>query len=178
MSGTVESPQRSLNCRIADIRELDGEQLLQSNQIGDNIIAILARLQDHRAAVRQVLNRIASGDASERVVALQEFTLLAGLRQLEAVIEQEANQMPLLDDIMDNKVLGREFRRGLDLGREQGREQGRHDGELSVLLRLMQKRFGLVPAILRERLEQMPAEELESAALRVLDAGSLDEFLN
>lgn len=82
MSGTVESPQRSLNCRIADIRELDGEQLLQSNQIGDNIIAILARLQDHRAAVRQVLNRIASGDASERVVALQEFTLLAGLRQL------------------------------------------------------------------------------------------------
>ena len=87
----------------------------------------------------KVLGRIAAGDAGDRANALAAFMVLAGLRQLEQTIEQEAHKMPLLDDIMDNKVLGREFKRGLEQGREQGREEGRHDGEMLLLMRVMEK---------------------------------------
>ena len=89
--------------------------------------------------------------------------------------------MPILDDIMDHPVLGREFKRGLAQGLEQGRaqglEQGRHDGELAVLLRQIEKRFGSVPSPLRDRLAKMSVSEVESAALRLLDARSVDGIL-
>ena len=81
--------------------------------------------------------------------------------------------MPLLDDILDNKVLGREFRRGL----EQGMEQGLHQGELTVLLRQIEKRFGTASPAMCERLAALSGRELETAALRLLDARSLDELL-
>ena len=58
----------------------------------------------------------------------------------------------------------------------QGREQGRHDGELAVLLRQIEKRFGGVPAPLRERLEKMSVSEVEAVALRLLDARSAEEL--
>ena len=45
--------------------------------------------------------------------------------------------MPLFIDILDNKVLGREFKRGL--------KEGELKGELTVLRRLIEKRFGAMP---------------------------------
>jgi len=46
--------------------------------------------------------------------------------------------MPVHVDILTNKVLGREFRRGL--------QKGRQEGELRVLRRQIEKRFGAIPA--------------------------------
>jgi len=43
--------------RAIDIRDLDGDRLLESEQVGDNVIAILARLQDHKDAVRRIVER-------------------------------------------------------------------------------------------------------------------------
>ncbi len=182
MKGSLSGSHFSFNCRIVDIRELDGDRLLESDQIGDNVIAVLARISDQRTVVKRILTRIASTEPGERSTALKGFTMLAGLRHLEEVIEQEANQMPLLDDIMDNKVLGREFKRGLaqgqEQGREQGREQGLHDGEMAVMLRQIERRFGSVPSSLKIRLDRMSRAEVEAVALRLLDARTLEDLLD
>lgn len=169
ITGVLRGPNFSFKCRIVDIRELDSERLLASEQIEDNVILVLAGVGDQRVAVRRILGRIASADPAARSRALAAFMILAGLRQLEEVIEQEANRMPILDDIMDHKVLGREFKRGL--------EQGLHDGELAVLLPLIEKRFGALPASARERLDRMTAQEVESVALRLLDVRNIEELL-
>jgi hypothetical protein len=174
MAGGFSGPHLWFECRVVDIRELDGDRLLQSERLEDNVIAVLARLRDERAAVKQILVRIAAGDPGERADALTGFLILAGLRQLSELIVREVRQVPLLDDIMDHPVLGREFRRG----REQGKEEGRQEGELAVLLRLTEKRFGLVPVALRERLANMSVSELDAVALRLLDARSVEELLN
>ena len=81
--------------------------------------------------------------------------------------------MPILDDIMDNKVLGPERRKGIEIGREQGLEEG----ERKIVLRMIAKRFGPVPATARKRIEALTASKLERIALRLLDASSLDELL-
>lgn len=164
MTGRLAGPNFSFECRMVDIRELDGERLLASERIEDNIISVLTRVSDQREAVRCILGRIASGDPGDRGPAFAGFMIIAGLRQLEEVIEQETSRMPLLDDIMDHKVLGREFKRGL------------HDGELTLLTRQAEKRFGPIPAAVRERLTEMSIPELESAALRLLDAKSVEEL--
>jgi hypothetical protein len=58
MSGSVKGPHFDFDCRIVDIRDLDGEGLLQSDRIGDNVVAILANLRDRREAVRRILARL------------------------------------------------------------------------------------------------------------------------
>jgi hypothetical protein len=96
---------------------------------------------------------------------LGQLLVLAGLRQLEESVEQEVRKMPLEIDILENKVLGREFKRG------------RQDGELTIIRRQIAKRFGELPAWAEERLAALTAPELEELSIRVLDAQSLEELL-
>jgi hypothetical protein len=147
--------------RAVDIRDLDGDRLLESQEVGDNVIAILARLRDHKDAVRRVVERIAGLVAAERETALGQLLILAGLRHFEEMVEQEARKMPILNDILDNKVLGREFKRG----------------ELTVLRRQIEKRFGAIPSWAEERLAGRSPADLEDLSVRVLDAQSLDDLL-
>jgi len=83
--------------------------------------------------------------ASERQAALSQLLILAGLRRMGEVVEQEARKMPILNDILDHEVLGREFKKGLAEGVQQGVRQGMQQGELKVLRRLIEKRFGAMP---------------------------------
>ena len=93
--------------------------------------------------------------------------------------------MPILDDIMDHEVLGRERKRGIALGREKGLEEGLAEGlakglakgEQQVVLRQIGKRFGQVPAWARKRIEALSGAALEQVGLRLLDASSLEELL-
>jgi hypothetical protein len=62
-----------------DVRALDGERLLESSAVGDNVIAVLARLRDHGDAVRKIVERIAGLPAPDREAALGQLLVLAGL---------------------------------------------------------------------------------------------------
>jgi hypothetical protein len=155
--------------RTIDIRDLDGERLLESGQAGDNVIAILARLRDHEDAVRRIVERIAGLVAADRETALGQLLILAGLRHLEEAVEQEARKMPILNDILDNKVLGREFKRG--------REEGKLEGRLDILRLLIGRRFGAIPHWAEERLAGCSTARLDDLTVRVLDAQSLEDLL-
>jgi hypothetical protein len=151
----------SFEYQAVDIRSLDGDRLLESEEVGDNVIAILAHLRDHKEAVRKIVVRLAGLAPIERATALEQLFILAGLRRLEETVEQEARKMPIYIDILENKVLGREFKRG----------------EVAVLRRLIEKRFGSLPSWAEQRLTSASAQQLEDLATRVLDAASLQELL-
>ncbi len=173
MSPALETESLSFRYRLVDIRDFDGEQLLDSQCLGDNVIAILARLPDRRQAVARLVTRIADLTAGEREAVLRQLLIVAGLRHLEEFVEQEARKVPILNDILDNKVLGREFKRGL----AEGVQQGLQKGELTVLLRLIEKRFGPIPAWAAEKLATSTTAELEALSTRILDARSIEELL-
>lgn len=124
------------------------------------MLALLTRLRDQEEAVRQIVSRIAGLGPGERENALVQL-LLAGLRKLEDRVEQEARKMPVFNNILDNKVFGREFKRG----------------ELTVLRRLLERRFGTLPAWAEEKLASYSISELEELSPSVLDAQSLSDFL-
>ena len=161
MPESIAGVSVSFRCRIVDIRELDGDALLLSPNPEDSLIAVLMRLRDERAAVRKILRRIGENEPARRDVAVRELIILAGLRSLGAIIEEETQKMPILDDIMDHDLLGPAIRRG----------------QRSVVVRLIEKRFGSVPAWARQRLEAMSGHEVEEIAVRLLDARSLEELL-
>ncbi|MGO9256592.1 MAG: DUF4351 domain-containing protein [Bryobacteraceae bacterium] len=173
MESELSGPDVSFRYRAIDIRDLDGDRLLESENIGDNAIAVLARLRDHKDAVRRIVEKIAGLAASERQTALAQLLILAGLRHLEEAVEWEARKMPIIIDIMENKVLGREYKRGL----QEGELKGKLEGELKVLRRLIEKRFGALPSWAEERLTGRSAAEIEELSVRVLDTQSMEDLL-
>jgi Domain of unknown function (DUF4351) len=90
--------------------------------------------------------------------------LLAGLRGLEEQLEEEARRVPILNNILENKVLGREYKRGLE------------EGERILIQRQLEKRFGTLPAWTSRQLAQLSEDELSSVAVRLLDTPTLEEL--
>ena len=150
--------------KVVDIRELDGRKLLDSDGISDNVLAILARLGDKREAVRHIVEKAARLDSSARRAALEQLSILAGLRKLAPLVKEEVNRMPITEDIMKHEIIGPAYRQGL------------HEGELVMLRRQIVQRFGPVPAWLEERLMHCATSDLEELSDRVLNAQSLEDL--
>ena len=169
MENELRGPGVLFQYRLIDIRTLDGDRLLESEDVGDNVIAILARLRDHEGAVRKIVERIAGLAVAERETALAQLLILAGSRRLAKIVEREARKMPIHIDILENEVLGPVFLKG--------RQEGLQTGERTVLRRLIEKRFGALPIWAGEKLEVLSTSELEDLSERVLDARNVDELL-
>jgi len=185
MPSELRGPDVWFRYRLIDARELDGDRLLESEDVGDNVIAILARLRDQKEAVSRIVGRIAGLAAAERAIAMQQLLILAGLRHLARTVEEEAHKMPIEIDLRENEVIGREIRKaeqaslqeGLQEGLQKGLQKGLQEGELLILRRQIEKRFGPMPSWAVERLAMRTAPELEELADRVLDAPSLEDLL-
>lgn len=65
------------------------------------------------------------------------------------------------------------YERGMDEGRAKGRIEGHAEGRAHMLMRLVEKRFGVVPPQLRERILAANVATLEEWADRILDAPDL-----
>ena len=68
----------------------------------------------------------------------------------------------------------RDERNELFGAREEGREEGRIQGEVTILERLLRRRFGPVSEATRTRLQTATPEQLEAWAERLLDAPNSD----
>src|ERR1035441_3360394 len=112
MESGLRGPDVLFQYRLIDIRTLDGERLLESQEVGDNVIAILARLRDHKEAVHRIVERIAGLPTAERETALAQLMILAGLRHLSRTVEQERRKKPIHINILENEVLGPVFQKG------------------------------------------------------------------
>jgi hypothetical protein len=168
MKDRVESPNVSVRFYLVDIRELDGERLLASGNPGDSVLAVLTRLGERLEGVRRILERIAAGPRGERDEALAELFIVAGLRRMEDEARREARKMPVLNDIMDNKVIGPAIRQGL--------RQGRVEGQVEMLLSQIEKRFGRVAPDISLRISALKPAQLKRAGLRLLDAQRIEDL--
>jgi hypothetical protein len=170
IQNSLITPTMTFQIRIIDIGDVDGEYLAASGDLGDVLLAVLARVEDRQATIRQALDRIATLDGKERELAIEQLIILAGLRGLEVDVVNEARKyMPFVVDLMENKVFQARYESGL--------AEGEARGELKVLRAQLNKRFGELPAWAQERLERASAEQLETWSLKLLDAASLDEAL-
>ena len=86
--------------------------------------------------------------------------------------EQE-KQMPYITSIERMGIA-----EGLEQGLMQGRREGRQEGERSLILRLLTRRIGVVPADLTLRIEQLSIEQLEALAEALLDFSQVEELVS
>jgi hypothetical protein len=60
---------------------------------------------------------------------------------------------------------------------QEGEQKGRREGEATLLLRLLERRFGPIPGWAKDRIATVDSVALQKWGLRVLDAGGLDDTL-
>ena len=177
MPNELAGPNHVCRYTVIDIRNWSADALLESPFAADAVLAILARYGDAPETIRRILARIAKlGDKTEVSAAFSKLTILAGIRKLGETVRKEAQSMPILDDIMDHDLLGPAIRQGLEKGRQEGRQEGRNEEALAFLSVLMTRRFGTVPAEVRERLAKMSTSELEEVGQRLFEVASIDEL--
>jgi hypothetical protein len=166
MQSSLATPTMAFQIRILDIGDVDGEYLAATGDLGDALLAVLARVRDRQAIIRHALDRIATLEGKERELAIEQLIILAGLRGLAMEVVNEARKyMPLVVDLMENEVFRERYERGLA------------EGEAKVLRAMLNKRFGELQAWAQERLERASVEQQDDWSLKLLDAGSLDEAL-
>jgi hypothetical protein len=169
MSGHFKSPTLSFRFRVVDLRELNGRRFLSSGEASDQILALLMRLKNRREAIRQILATIATLDARAREDALGQLMVICGLRGIETEVEEEIRKVPVLNSLLDHKVLGREFKKGL----EQGRQEGEARGEAKLLRRQLEHRFKRLPKWVPDRLATATPNQIEEWQERLLEEKSL-----
>lgn len=153
---------------------MDSTPLLASAEVSDNVLSILTHLSDQQQAIEQIVSKIAAEPEGERrKFYLEALLILAGLRDLEEQVEKEVNKVPVFIDILENKVLGREYKRG----HQEGLQEGRQEGERAMLRLMLEKRFGALPEWTIQRLGQLTEPELRDLGLRLLEVRSLEELL-
>jgi hypothetical protein len=82
----------------------------------------------------------------------------------EHLPEAERPAMTVAEELMQ---------KGREVGREEGREVGRTEGQVTLLVRMLTRKFGDLPAEYRARLEAATTDLLERYAERLLVAGTL-----
>ncbi len=88
--------------------------------------------------------------------------------------KQEGRQEGKQEGRQEGKQEGRQ--EGKQEGKQEGRQEGRQEGELTIILRLLGRRFATLPEPLVERLRQMDAGQLEAFSEVLLDARNLDDI--
>ena len=150
-----------------DVRTLDGQPLLHSTVLEDNILALLCRGGATRATVQYILARIANLSGTAQTEALTTLLILAGLRQLQPLVREETQQMAIILDIENNPFLRDIF--------EEGRQEGQIEGERALVRRQLARRFGVLPAWAEQHIAAADTTTLEQWGLRLLDTTSLEE---
>ncbi len=196
-------PGLTFSYTLVDARNLESGPLLESEHVEDNVLAILTRLQDQAGAIRKILERIALAGEPARRTLFAQFLILSGLRTLARAVEEEAQRMPILNDILSHEVIGPAILQGREEGRAEGRQEGRQEGRVEgrqegrvegrqegraegrqegraegrqeVIERLLERRFGQLGRSSRARLAKLSAAELDEVAVRILDAASVED---
>jgi predicted transposase YdaD len=90
---------------------------------------------------------------------------------LVPAVKEEIERMPIEIDIMENEWLAEIFHQG----EEKGLVRGRSEAARHMLAKLLEKRFGPIPAELALRIESADLETLERWSLRLMDARTASE---
>ena len=163
--------------------DLSAEEYLENPSILAPALSALMRSPGGSRALRtlRAYRRMARADLDEA----RRFLLLYVVDKYMALTDDESTELDgLLEPSSESEVTHmmlafeeRGMKRGLQQGMQQGITTGRTRGEQAVLLRQMQRRFGVLSPDVVARVEAIQdTNQLEALADRILDARTLADM--
>ena len=149
-----ETPSMRHKFIILDIRDFDGEPLVASEDWGDNILALLTRVDQERV-LQRVQAQLRQLKGEEQETAARLLVIVSGIIGLEQAVVERLHMI----DIMENKVLGPAIRMG----------------EAKMLKMQLEERFGPLPGETVLTIDGASQDEMLLWGKRILRAASLAE---
>jgi predicted transposase YdaD len=176
----INTPNLTYRYDLINIKNLDCTDLLQSESLSDNLLALLGKLQDKQTAFQRVMKKIAVLPQNKRADMLEKLAILVGLRpkELPLLLEKE-KYMSISIDLEQNPIFVEIFNRYTQRGEESGEQRGIQIGEQRgklLLQKQLEKRFGELPLWTINRLEQANSQQLEHWGLQIFDAQRLEDL--
>ena len=174
-----QSPSTTHRIDIVNLRELDAEPLMASDDWTDNVLAILAK-GDRAKAIEVAVAGMRKMRPEDQSWATGTLMILSGILNMEEAVKARLKESDVIN-VMENKVLGplilKELEKGLEKGRNEGMQQGMQQGMQELLAELLTEKFGVIPAWAAARLQSASSEDLHAWAKRVLHSASLEDTL-
>lgn len=168
------SPTTRHEYTIVNLREMDGEGPLASEDWTDNEWALLTK-SDPERVFRVVSEKLRTLPDEEQQKAASTFVILGGILGIEEELERRLQDEMI--DLLENKVLGPAIRQGLAQGRTEGRTEGRVEALSTVLRKRLVKRFGPLPAWAEAKLSAATPDTLEAWSIQLDDNPTLENLL-
>jgi hypothetical protein len=168
----------TFRCDIIDMREFSSGELLASGSTSDALLSLLAA--DGVQVIREVVQRIARLSPEERQIALAIVNNIMPLRAaMSDTLKKEFAAMPLyIEDFAEDFEKIKDLHFSLPwnaLLLEQARKESKAEGRSEMLLQLLQAKFGPLPDGINERVAQATQPEIDSWAVNVLTATTLEQ---
>ena len=162
MEGLFVTPSTNHEFPILNLREMDGTELLASDDWADNEWALLTKT-DPEKVIRVVIEKLRTLSGEQQREAATTFVLLGGIIGMAADLKRRLGNEMI--DIMENEVFGPLIR------------QGRREGVADILTKLLERRFGQLPEWASFKINSATQEELEAWTLQSSEASSLETLL-
>lgn len=163
-------PRLTYTVEMIDLGNLDAEELLSSEKIGDVILAILNRRAGPEQTLRRILDRLKPLEPEQRMRACKLLLILSAKRNLGDTVINGVDDMSFLIDPMEDTFFRRLYEKGLTEGVEKG--------EARFLLLTLRQKFGPLQALSEERVNCATSAQLEIWMTRAITATTLDQVLN
>ncbi|KJU84343.1 hypothetical protein MBAV_003462, partial [Candidatus Magnetobacterium bavaricum] len=121
---SMEFRQIKYSYELIDIRTLDGNQLIDSDDPDDNVLAILCKLDDGHVTIKRILEKLSRLHPNERENYIRKLLYLSGLRNLATTVKQEVLNMPLTIDLDEYEFFKDIFTKGELKGELKGKLEG------------------------------------------------------
>lgn len=167
---------------LADLGRIEDERLSGLGHLRAGLMALKYIFADQLVERLPDLLRAAGEGDWQFVIGLLNYILSASHRLDEPALRaglqaalpgEEERIMSTLAEKWFNQGVGR----GRDLGKAEGRAEGKAEGKAEMLLRLMERRFGRLPAARRDQVLAADLATLDRLTDRLLEAASLDDLL-
>jgi len=158
----INTKELVYNYEVRDIREFDCSILIQSEDIADNIIALLCDIKDIDRFFKVLNQKLENFSPKKREDYLRKLFYLMKLRpniHKEYKIKTKESKMPFVIDLADDPV----YQEGLEEGIEKGIEKGKLEGKLEAKIEdalLFIQEYNIDVNEVSKKLK-IPIEELE-----------------
>jgi hypothetical protein len=169
MPDGIEEGALQYKYKLIDIRQLDGQQLLESEWLADNLFAILCWVEEVKVAIKRIVEKMARLTGKNQQDALVKLLIVAELRDCQEVVKLEAQEKSITMDIEQKALLKEVF--------EEGEQKGIEKGEATLLGRLFEQRLGVLPDWAEAKLVGVTTASLERWGLQLQGAANLAEAL-
>lgn len=179
----IEEERLKFSYDVVDIRELDSRPLLESDSVGDNLIAILCNVDDIRQVSRRILKKLAKLPGKQAKDAVTKLLILSRLRSAENIVSEEVKKvMPMTrEDLLELPLISDLILGGEEIAEKRGEKRGMQTGmkknAASMLSRLLKQRFGALPVWAQKKVAAADVKTLDKWVLSVLNAQNLEDVL-